>query len=57
MRRRVSLPLVDYRLSVEVEKRRLLADEEREQYEYEVRAQYVTRSLPGALRLCPTPGS
>ena len=39
MRRRVSLPLADHILSVEVEKRRQLADEEHEQYEYEVRAQ------------------
>ena len=57
MRRRVSLPSADYRLSVEVEKRRQLADDEREQYEYEVRAQYVTHSLPGAARLYPPPGS
>lgn len=45
MRRRVSLPLADYRLSVEVEKRKQLVDEERERYEYEVRAQYVTLSF------------
>lgn len=49
VRRRVSLPLPDYRLSVEVEKRRQLVDEEREQYEYEIRAQYVTHSFP---RVC-----
>lgn len=42
IRRRISLPLPDDRISVEVEKRRPLADEEREQYEYEIRAQYVT---------------
>ena len=46
MRRRVSLPLADYPLSVEVEKRRQLADEEREQYEYEIRAQYVAHPSP-----------
>jgi hypothetical protein len=43
-RRRMSLPFADYRLSTELEKRRELADEEREQYEYEIRAQYVTHS-------------
>ena len=42
VRRRVSLPLADHALSVEVEKRRQLVDEEREQYEYEIRAQCVT---------------
>lgn len=51
MRRRVSLPLADYRLSVEVEKRRQLVDEEREQYEYEIRAQYVNHSSP---RMAPS---
>jgi len=50
-RRRVSLPLPDYRLSVEVEKRRQLVDDEREQYEYEIRAQYVTCSFPPAVHL------
>ena len=45
-RRRISLPLPDYRLEVEVEKRRQLVDDEREQYEYEIRAQYVTHSPP-----------
>lgn len=45
-RRRVSLPLPDYRLSAEVEKRRQLVDDEREQYEYEIRAQYVAHSFP-----------
>jgi len=54
MRRRVSLPSADYRLSVEVEKRRQLADEEREQYEYEIRAQYVTRSFQCAAHLFPS---
>jgi hypothetical protein len=44
VRRRVSLPLPDYRLSAEVEKRRQLVDDEREQYDYEIRAQYVTYS-------------
>jgi len=57
MRRRISLPLADYKLSVEVEKRRQLVDEEREQYEYEIRAQYVILSpkygtlTPVAIRL------
>ncbi|KAF9643854.1 hypothetical protein BDM02DRAFT_3175491 [Thelephora ganbajun] len=45
IRRRVSLPLADYRLSVEVEKRRQLADEEREQYEYEIRAQLLDEAV------------
>lgn len=47
MRRRMSLPHTGYRLSVEVEKRRQLADEEREQFEYEMRAQYATCSFLG----------
>ena len=51
MRRRVSLPLPDYRLSVEVEKRRQLVDEEREQYEYEIRAQYVAHYFPHIIHL------
>lgn len=51
MRRRISLPLPDYRLSVEVEKRRQLVDEEREQYEYEIRAQYVPQSFPHIVHL------
>ena len=46
MRRRLSLPLADHRLKAEAEKRRQLVDEEREQYEYEIRAQYVIFSLP-----------
>ena len=46
MRRRVSLPLTDSGLSAEIENRRQLVDEEREQYEYEIRAQYVTHSFP-----------
>ena len=41
MRRRLSLPIAGYALPVEVERRSQLADEEREQYEYEIRAQYV----------------
>lgn len=45
MRRRLSLPLADQRLKVEAERRRQLVDEEREQYEYEIRAQYVVFSL------------
>ena len=51
MRRRISLPLADYKLSVEVEKRRQLVDEEREQYEYEIRAQYDILSLPSIVHL------
>ena len=46
MRRRISLPLADYKLSAEIEKRVRLVDEERERYEYEIRAQYVILSLP-----------
>jgi len=53
-RRRVSLPLPDYRLSVEVEKRRQLVDDEREQYEYEIRAQYVTHRFPPTAHLFPS---
>jgi len=54
MRRRVSLPTADYRLSVEVEKRRQSADEEREQYEYEIRAQYVTQFFSYIAHLFPS---
>ena len=58
MRRRLSLPLADHKLSVEVEKRRQLVDEEREQYEYEIRAQYVILSLPSTVHLfLSLPGS
>lgn len=57
-RRRISLPLPDYRLSVEVEKRRQLVDEEHEQYEYEIRAQYVVHAFPGTIcLLLPPPDS
>ena len=51
MRRRMSLPLANYRLSTQLEKRRQLADEEHEQYEYEVRAQYVVHYLLGVVYL------
>lgn len=54
MRRRVSLPLPDYRLSAEVEKRKQLVDEEREQYEYEIRAQYVAHSSAYTVHLFPS---